>query len=44
MEIDGIYGTGLERALNQWQREKGIPITNRITQDVYNKLGIELFD
>ncbi|MCR1897924.1 L,D-transpeptidase family protein [Irregularibacter muris] len=42
--IDGVYGLGMERALNQWQKEKGLPITNKITQDIYEKLEIELFD
>lgn len=44
MEIDGIYGAGMERALNQWQSEKGLLITNKINQEIYNELGIELFD
>ncbi len=44
LEIDGVYGTGMERALNQWQRENGLPITNRITDELYGELGIELFD
>lgn len=43
-EIDGVYGVGMEKALNKWQSEKGLPITNKITQDIYNALGIELFD
>lgn len=42
--IDGVYGTGMEGALNQWQRENKLPITNKITHDIYEKLGIELFD
>lgn len=42
--IDGIYGTGMEYALNQWQKENHLPITNKITTDLYEKLGIELFD
>ncbi|RBP45530.1 L,D-transpeptidase family protein [Garciella nitratireducens] len=42
--IDGIYGIGMEYALNQWQKEKNLPISNKITTDLYKKLGIQLFD
>ncbi len=43
-EIDGIYGSLMEVALNKWQEENKIEITNKISHDIYNKLGIELFD
>ena len=43
-EIDGIYGLGMENALNKWQKDNGLPISNKINKDIYNKLGIELFD
>ena len=34
----------MENALNKWQKDNGLPISNKINKDIYNKLGIELFD
>lgn len=42
--IDGVYGLGMENALNRWQKKNGLPISNKITSDIYNKLEINLFD
>jgi hypothetical protein len=42
--LDGIYGKSLEKALNNFQKETHIPITNRIGTELYKKMGIVLFE
>lgn len=42
--LDGIYGTGMEKALNKFQKFKGLPISNKVTEKVYRELGIILFE
>ncbi|MGE5630831.1 MAG: L,D-transpeptidase family protein [Caulobacteraceae bacterium] len=40
--VDGHYGLATERALNSFQKANHLPITNVITKNIYNKLGIIL--
>lgn len=42
--IDGIYGTGMEKALNAFQKSKKLPITNRINEKLYREMGIVLME
>lgn len=42
--LDGIYGTGMEKALNRFQESKKLPITNRINEKLYRELGITLME
>lgn len=42
--LDGIYGTGMERALNRFQKSKNLPITNKIGDKLYAEMGIVLME
>ncbi|HBM80729.1 MAG: L,D-transpeptidase family protein [Clostridiales bacterium] len=42
--IDGIYGSGMEKAVNDFQKKNKLPVTNKITESLYKKLGIILFE
>jgi len=42
--IDGIYGEGMKNALIQFLKKNGIPLTDTISNDIYEKLGIILMD
>lgn len=41
-KADGIYGLAMERALNGYQKSKGMPVTNKIGESLYRNLGIVL--
>lgn len=43
-EIDGIYGLVMEKALNDFQKSKKMPITNSIGEQLYKELGVILFE
>lgn len=42
--IDGIYGEGMKKALINFLKDNNMPITDRIDNDIYEKLGIVLMD
>lgn len=42
--IDGIYGEGMKKALIDFLRENNVPLTDTITHEIYEKLGIVLMD
>jgi len=42
--LDGIYGLGMEKALNKFQKDNNLEITNIIRPGLYKKLGLILFE
>jgi hypothetical protein len=42
--IDGVYGDGMKQALVRFLKEKKLPITDVISNQVYKALSIELVD
>lgn len=38
--IDGIYGQGLKKAVEKFQKKHGLPITGGVNQAVYRELGL----
>lgn len=42
--LSGYYGTDLERALNRFQKDNGLPISNVINAEMYKSLGIILHE
>lgn len=42
--VDGKYGTGMQRAVNKFQKDKGLTQTKYIRNEFYKALGIELFE
>ena len=43
-EIDGIYGEGMKKSLIGFLRDNNIPLTDKLTPDIYEKLGIILME
>ena len=42
--IDGIYGEGMKRALINFKRDNGLPITHTVDGATYEALGILIFE
>lgn len=42
--IDGIYGEGMKYALIEFLKENNVPLTDTISNDIYDILGIILMD
>lgn len=42
--LDGIYGEGMKKALIELLKNRNIPITDKINEDIYEELGILLMD
>ena len=42
--LDGIYGDLMKRALINFLRDRNVALTDKITEDIYEKLGIILMD
>ncbi|MEW8974041.1 MAG: L,D-transpeptidase family protein [Tissierellaceae bacterium] len=42
--IDGIYGENMKAGLIKFLKDNNIPLTDKITHDIYEKLGIILMD
>lgn len=43
-DIDGIYGEGMKRSLIEFLKANNIPLTDTITDSIYEELGIILMD
>lgn len=44
LPLDGIYGEGMKKALIDFLDSKDIPLTDKISHDIYKELGIILMD
>ena len=42
--VDGVYGDGMKSAVTKFQKDNNIAVTDNITKDFYNALGIVLMD
>jgi hypothetical protein len=42
--IDGVYGPRMERAVNEFQKDKGLPVSRTIYYDTYKAMGILMVD
>lgn len=42
--IDGVYGPGMERAVNSFQKDKGLPVNRVIYYETYRAMGILMVD
>lgn len=43
-EVDGIYGEGMKKSLIDFLRDNNIPLTDKLTPEIYEKLGIILME
>jgi len=42
--IDGVYGPSMERAVNSFQKDKGLPVNRVIYYETYRAMGILMVD
>lgn len=43
-KIDGIYGLDMQKALNNFEKSRNLPLKNRIEEQLYKEMGIILFE
>lgn len=43
-ELDGIYGEGMKKALLDFLKDKDIPLTDKVDEEIYKELNIILID